>query len=98
MKSFTQLPIFKSLYKDVRDINIHIVANAVFPTNKTYYPDCAIKNITSGEIINPIDEKIMSLQSVDITPTQNFSFSPLSQIESTPVFLFLYNLIMLTQV
>lgn len=91
MKSFTQLPIFKSLYKDVRDINIHIVANAVFPTNKTYYPDCAIKNITSGEIINPIDEKIMSLQSVDITPTQNFSFSPLSQIESTPVFLFLYN-------
>jgi hypothetical protein len=91
MKSFHQLPISKSLFKDIRDINIHIIPNAVFASGKTYYPDCIIKNLTSGEVVNPIDEKIMSLQSANLFNSSPLTFSPTSKIESTPVFLFLYN-------
>lgn len=74
-----------------RDIKIFQIKDAQFLIGKTFYPDLKLKSLYSNEIIDPIDETIMSLKKINTDQSLSEELVNFTKIQFDPVFLFIYN-------
>lgn len=84
--------LYKKLFNcdlNNREINLYKITNVKLTGQNIFYPNCLL--IKDGEIINPIDEKIMSLK--DVIPNNNgiVKDNEVKKFCNTPVFYFIYN-------
>ena len=77
--------------KDVngREIKIYHLQDVVIASEYNYYPNFLFR--TDTEIINPILERIMSLQGVETTQEQNYNDYQYDEIVEENIFYFIYN-------
>lgn len=78
---------FLPLDKNGREINIFLIRNSQL-IGDLFYPSCLI--YSRGEIINPINEKIMSLKNIK-EEKLIFNISKIRNTFKDPVFFFMYN-------
>ena len=94
IKNFNQIyPYCNILPLDTngREINIYKIKSAVFAANFIHYPNVVVYSNDTQESYSVINEQIMSLPP-EQTLTHNIEFLSYTQIETTPVFLFIYNI------
>lgn len=92
IKSFNNLPTYKILFEsdqNGREIRLFNLKKAFITSETTQYPNTLLSN--GLEVIDPMDEMVMSLKDVNIEkkldPTKPKNYN----IETTPVFYFIYN-------
>jgi len=94
VKNFNQIyPYCNILPIDTngREINIYKIKSVIFTTNFIHYPNVMVYSHDAQESYSVINEQIMSLRS-EQTSTRNIEFLSHTQIETTPMFLFTYNI------
>jgi len=72
-----------------RSISIYEIDNCEIISENLHYPNILLYN--GVKIINPLDEKIMSLKDVNLVPEYRLSLSDEKKIVNTPLFYFVYN-------
>lgn len=70
-----------------REINLYHYKNCQLTGENLYYPNC---QLYSNELINPVDERVMSLLNVNVSKKE-YILHEIKHIEKTPVFYFVYN-------
>jgi hypothetical protein len=90
---YNNLPLYRNLFnKDLngREINLYRIENVNPCGLSMYYPN--IKFVDNKSIVyNPINERIMSLNSVDSKDSFNSNYTDLVNEITEPVFYFIYN-------
>ncbi|MFN7656302.1 MAG: glycosyltransferase family 61 protein [bacterium] len=84
--------LYKNIHKkdrNNREINLYKITDVSLIGQNLYYPNCLLKK--ESNVINPMDEKIMSLK--DVTTQENYSINDTvkTTVLNTPVFYFVYN-------
>jgi len=79
-----------------REINIYTLTDTIPTGESLHYPNILLSKFhTTPTLINPLDEKIMSLEKVDevieFESDGLFDLSEIDYVESIPVFFFIYN-------
>lgn len=74
-----------------RDIKLYSIENCQFEENKIFYPEVLLYSYNQEKQLNPINEKILSLEKMTIKKEETFKLKKLRLIESSPVFYFIYN-------
>lgn len=87
LKDIKNFQNFLPVDKNGRLINIYTLNNVQIVN--IHYPNCLL--YSNGELYNPLDERIMSLQSVERDKNFYFEEKKELRIEKNPVFYFIYN-------
>lgn len=74
-----------------RVIKSYLLEDCQFISNEIYYPKVKIFSHSNKNTYNPINEKILSLEKLNLNEKQNFELKKSNSIVSIPVFYFIYN-------
>jgi hypothetical protein len=92
--NFNELEAYKNIFEkdsNGRIINIYNIKNSLLVGESLFYPNPLLYSIEKNIIYNPIVEKTMSLENIDIkNDIQNIDLKIIN-IENNPLFFFIYN-------
>lgn len=93
MKNLHDIPVYKTLFErdqNERQINIYHISSVQFSPSNTFYPAVVVKDRKQGLYYKLVDEKIMSLKSIDHTFKIDKCSKPKAEF-TNPLFFFIYN-------
>lgn len=74
-----------------REIKIFTIQNSQFDHFRKFYPDVSLYLHKNNSLLNPIDEKILSLEKLTNKEKQKSFFKKIEKREKCPVLFFIYN-------